>query len=81
MLGNGFRLDKHELGSQIQERKSMKKAVELSPFVLLSIGTIGLLANEYIFDWGKAATLIFAAANVTGLLILGYPYWMRKKDK
>ena len=59
----------------------MRKVIELSPFALLIIGTLGLLVNEFVFDWGKTATLIFAAANVIGLLALGLTYWMRKKDK
>jgi len=55
----------------------MKKVIELSPFVLLIIGTVGLLLNEFVFDWGRTATLIFAAANVIGLLALGFAYWTR----
>jgi hypothetical protein len=57
----------------------MKKIIELIPFVLLIIGTLGLLLNELVFEWGQAATLSFAAANVMGLLALGYTHWMRKK--
>jgi len=59
----------------------MRKVIELSPFALLIIGTLGLLVNEFVFDWGKTATLVFAAANVIGLLALGLTYWMRKKDR
>jgi hypothetical protein len=40
-------------------------------FALLLVGTIGLLLNEFLFDWGRTATLIFAAANVVGLIGLG----------
>jgi hypothetical protein len=59
----------------------MNKAIELSPFVLLIFGTLGLLLNEFVFDWGTAATLIFAAANVLGLLVLGFSYWMKEKRR
>jgi len=59
----------------------MRKVIELSPFILLTIGTLGLLLNEFVFDWGKTATLIFAAANVIGLLALGLTYRMRKEAK
>jgi hypothetical protein len=55
----------------------MTKVIELSPFVLLIIGTVGLLLNEFVFDWGRTATLIFAAANVLGLVALGLAYWTR----
>lgn len=59
----------------------MKKTIELIPFILLIIGTLGLLLNELVFEWGQTATLSLAAANVIGLLALGYIGWMRNKDK
>ena len=42
------------------------------PFVLLIVGTLGLLANEFILSWGRTATLVFATFNIVGLSILGY---------
>lgn len=56
----------------------MKTIMEIIPFVLIILGTLGLLLNEFVFDWGKAATLIFAAVNLLGLLVLGYTQWARK---
>ena len=41
-------------------------------FLLLIVGTLGLLGNEFIVNWGRTATLVFAASNVVGLVILGY---------
>ena len=41
-------------------------------FLLLIVGTLGLLANEFIVNWGRTTTLVFAASNVIGLVILGY---------
>jgi hypothetical protein len=58
----------------------MKINIELSAFVLLIIGTLGLLINAFVFDWGRTATLIFAAANVIGLLAFGFTYWSKKQD-
>ncbi|MBC8521786.1 MAG: hypothetical protein ISS94_01650 [Candidatus Syntrophoarchaeum sp.] len=46
----------------------------------LVIGTLGLLINEFIFDWGTTATLTFAALTVMGLAILAYTYWDMKKE-
>lgn len=51
---------------------SIREAIKLSAFVLLFIGTLGLIINELIFDWGSAATLTFAAVNVVGFAILAY---------
>jgi len=46
--------------------------ISVIAFVLLIVGTLGLLANEFIVNWGRTATLVFAASNIVGLLILGY---------
>ena len=59
---------------------SMREAAKLSAFIFLIIGTLGLLINEFIFDWGGTATLTFAAVNVVGLAILAYTYWGMKKE-
>ena len=40
-------------------------------FILLIIGTAGLLVNEFVFDWGSVVTIVFAAVNVLGLIFLG----------
>jgi hypothetical protein len=48
----------------------MRKFANLSAFILLIIGTAGLLVNEFFLDWGKAATLIFAVFNIVGLAVL-----------
>jgi len=48
----------------------MRKNCELTGFILLIIGTIGLLINEFIFDWGRIAVLIFAVVNIVGLVIV-----------
>ncbi len=45
--------------------------LSVAAFVLVITGTLGLLANEFMFDWGRAATLLFAASNVIGLVGLG----------
>ena len=58
----------------------MKRIIELLPFVFLILGTLGLLLNEFVFDWGRAATLAFAAANLVGLLVLAYSQWVMDKD-
>ncbi len=54
--------------------------MKLIAFILLIIGTVGLLINEFIFEWGRVATLIFAVSNLIGLATLAFSYW-RTKDK
>ncbi len=58
----------------------MREVAKLSAFILLIIGTLGLLINELVFDWGRTATLTFAASNVVGFAILAYTYWGMKKE-
>jgi len=53
----------------------MKQVIKLSGFILLIIGTLGLLINEFIFDWGGIATLTLAAVNIVGLAALAFAHW------
>ena len=53
----------------------MREAAKLIAFILLGIGTVGLLANELAFDWGRAATLTFAIFNIVGLAVLSLMTW------
>ena len=59
----------------------MRESTQLLAFALLLIGTIGLLLNEFIFDWGSPATVGFAILNVAGFTILAFAYWRRKKTQ
>ena len=57
------------------------KQIEWVPFMLLLVGTVGLLMNEFVFAWGTPATLVFGAANTVGLVLLGFSYWGKKQDR
>jgi len=57
----------------------MRETTKLIGFILLGIGTLGLIINEFIFDWGSTATLTFAAVNIVGLAILAFAFWGAKK--
>ena len=59
----------------------MSQAIKLTAFILLVIGTIGLLVNEFVADWGRAPTLIFAIFNCIGLVTLGVTYFGRKGEQ
>jgi len=60
----------------------MRDATKLMAFILLIIGTVGLLLNEFIFDLSRAATLIFAVLNFVGLILLASTQWCTKnRDK
>ena len=57
----------------------MRDSIHLTAFILLGIGTIGLLVNEFVTDWGRCATLTFAIINVVGFASLAFLYWVKKK--
>ena len=57
----------------------MREYTRLTAFILLIIGTTGLLINELILDWGRCATLTFAVFNLVGFAALAFAYWGMKK--
>ena len=58
----------------------MREVIKLIAFILLTIGTLGLLINEFAFDWGRVATIVFAILNFMGLAILASSHFkMRNK--
>ena len=57
----------------------MREATRLTAFILLIIGTLGLMINEFIFDWGSSATITFAAINVVGLAVLAFVFWVARE--
>ena len=52
--------------------------MKLLAFILLIIGTVGLLLNELVFDWGTITTIVLAALNIIGLAILAFSYWVMR---
>ena len=60
----------------------MREVVKSVGFILLIIGTLGLLITEFILDGGRAVTMTLAAVNVVGLATLAFAHWgMRKINK
>ena len=56
----------------------MRESTLFIAFILLITGTIGLLINEFIFDWGRCATLTFAIINLLGLAFLSFAYLTKR---
>ncbi len=59
----------------------MRKSMIVFAFMLLIIGAIGHLINEFIFDWGGLATVRFTILSVAGIAILAYELWRIKKTR
>ena len=49
----------------------MRDILRIVGFPLIIVGTFGLLFNEFVTDWGSAATIAFACLNLLGLIALG----------
>ena len=56
----------------------MKETIKLSGFILLIVGTVGLLVNEFVLDWGRTATVTFAIINLVGFITLAISHWCCK---
>ena len=56
----------------------MREVARLIAFILLIIGTIGLLVNEFATDLGRAGTIIFAVFSCLGLVTLSITYFGKK---
>jgi hypothetical protein len=48
----------------------MKDRIKGAGFILIILGTLGLLLNEFVFEGSTAVTLIAAAFDVIGLACL-----------
>jgi hypothetical protein len=53
----------------------------VSGFTLIFIGTLGLLFNEFVLEWGRLATVIFALLNILGLAMLAFSIKRRRSQK
>ena len=56
----------------------MREVAKLTAFILLITGTIGLLVNEFVADWGRVGTIVFAVFNFIELAILAITYLRRE---
>jgi len=63
----------------------MRNFIRLSGFILIAIGTIGLLLNEFVFDLpaevARNRTIIFAVVDFVGLVNLAFAHFGMGKSK
>jgi len=57
----------------------MREVAKLTAFILLIIGTIGLLVNEFVADWGRVGTIVFAVFNF--IYRVGYSSYNISEDE
>jgi len=60
---------------------TLKQFIKLSGFILIAIGTIGLLMNEFVLTHSSSRTIIFAVVNLVGFVSLAFTHFgLRKQD-
>ena len=57
----------------------MKEIVKLTGFILVAIGFLGLIINEFAIDLGRSVTITFAVIDAAGLATLAFAHWGMKK--
>ena len=58
----------------------LREFIKISGFALITIGTLGLLLNEFVWDTSSSRTIIFAVVNFVGLVNLAFAHFgMRGK--
>jgi len=64
---------------------SLKEFIKLSGFILIIIGTFGLLLNEFVFDSpvniSGNRTIIFAVVSLVGFVNLAFAHFGMKNKK
>ena len=58
----------------------MKECIKVTGFILVAIGTIGLLLNEFAWDSNSTLTIILAVANLAGLINLAFAHFGMKNN-
>ena len=59
----------------------MKNFIKITAFILIIVGTVGLLLNEFLWEHSSTRTIIFAVVNFVGLVNLAFAHFgMRDKE-
>ena len=53
----------------------MRNFIRITGFILIIIGTIGLLLNEFALEHSSSRTIIFAVVDFVGLVNLAFAQW------
>jgi len=64
----------------------VKHTLKLSGFIVIFLGTVGLVVTEVFTRFGGTAfwqylTLTFALVNVLGFILLAFSHWCIRQDK
>ena len=59
---------------------SLRNFIKISGFILVIIGTAGLLLNEFAWTHSSTRTIIFAVVNFVGLVNMAFAHFGMKQD-
>ena len=58
-----------------------RRLIKITAFVLIIVGTVGLLLNEFVWEHSSDRTIIFAVVNFVGLVNIAFAqFGMKKQD-
>jgi hypothetical protein len=58
----------------------MRNSLTITSFILIAIGTAGLLLNEFTWEHSTTCAIIFAILNLLGLISLAITHFSRGKE-
>jgi len=58
----------------------MRTFIKISGFVLVAVGTVGLLLNEFIWDASSSRTIIFGVVDLVGLVNLALAFFGMREE-
>jgi len=54
---------------------TLRNFIKITAFILIIIGTLGLLLNEFAWEHSSTRTIIFAVVNFVGLVNLAFAHF------
>ena len=60
---------------------NLRYFLKLTAFILIIIGTAGLLLNEFVWEYYSTRTIIFAVVNLVGLVNLAFVRFGMRESK
>ena len=60
---------------------NLRNFLKISAFILIVIGTLGLLLNEFVWEHSSTRTIIFAVVNFVGLVNLSFAHFGMRKSQ
>ena len=59
----------------------LRELIKISGFVLIIVGTLGLLLNEFVWEHSSTRTIIFAVVDFVGLANLAFVHLGMQQSK